>query len=327
MKKTNKGKRLLLVSLCLVLAGLVLGVAALALGAKTQLTVVYPFQIILQDETPQQITEDIAPFTSLDIESNRCAIVLVPSDHYGLSMEYYGQRPVYTVENQDGLLRVRETSEEVITLFEMNFSQPKRDQITLYFPASLVFDAVRLQTRAGDLRLQQVQAKQLDLYTKSGGALLDQLQADNLTLRADYGDLSLENVEAEKTDLQAQAGDITIRSSQLGTAQVTDGYGDIHAEAITSQGLTLTSDTGNVTLSGDLQGATRISLHYGDLTLHTARPLTDYGLQLAASYGTVTVDGQEMPSRYQKEGTFAHTIQMQSDSGDASLTFGGASPV
>lgn len=173
-------------------------------------------------------------------------------------------------------------------------------------------DEVGLELHSGDLHLKGL---------SSAGAM---------KIIANYGDVTLQGLKAKTLDVEAHSGDVKWTDVDGGNACIFDGYGDVVLKDIVTANLKVKGSSGDVILSGLLSGLTEVMAYYGDVGISTSAPAKDYNYTLSVNYGSIYVNGEaalNSDGDYAQKvqvGSFApNTILVESSSGDVDLKFQG----
>lgn len=313
-------KIMLIVALCLVLAGAALfaGVMAknhwdfAALGKGDYETNTYP------------ITED---FRSISIRSDTENIAFRPSEDGGCRVEILEREgKPHGVAVKDGVLCIEEP-EEKWSFFSLSFAEPK---ITVYLPegeyadlfieestgkidvpADFRFDSISLTASTGDVSCQASAAGLLSIETSTGDIRVEDLSAEVLRLTVTTGRVELRSVscegtvevlvstgKSELTDVRCgslisdgSTGDLTMKNlTAAETIAVSRSTGDVRFEACDAGELEIATDTGDV--SGSLRSEKVFIVRSDTGSIHVPETTSGGKCKVTTDTGDIRIEVQ-----------------------------------
>ena len=106
------------------------------------------------------------------------------------------------------------------------------------------------KTTSGDLKLDKLNSRAVELETTSGDIQITQMVAEESVIKASSGDIRLEQVNVSEMVLQNSSGDISWQDGQVQQAQLRTVSGDIELTHLNGQKVELTSVSGDIELDG-----------------------------------------------------------------------------
>ena len=142
--------------------------------------------------------------------------------------------------------------------------------VTITVPGDAKLGKLDLQTSAGQLRLTDIVADDIDIETRAGGAVL-------------------RHVQIGKFDAQAQAGTIVIETAEIDEAQIETRAGGVRmSDAHVEKKLDVNTRAGSVRAEGSFKGDISIETTAGSITFITDLPYSAYRIDPDGNMGRVT---------------------------------------
>lgn len=136
-----------------------------------------------------------------------------------------------------------------------NNSGNGKSNITIYLPSDFVADDVKIEAGAGNINIEELTTKRLDI-------------------NAGAGNISGKNITASQVDLDGGVGDIDFEEVNLSNADIDCGVG-------------------NINLQGYLLGRNKIDCGVGEVDLTLKGSVEDYNIKIDKGLGNVSIDGQK----------------------------------
>ncbi len=283
-----KGKKLLIFSILCIAAGLL---CLLFSGVRGSDDLWLAMDRIGAVERQEKKSVDVTePFTGLSVQEGSADVQLLPSEDGGCRV-VYGESEFSRcrVDVENGTLTVvRETKDRARSgLFSFEDTLP----VSIYLPAGdyealsvttasgdvkasarLGFAEAAIHTGSGDIRLEDLSAKDLNLSSTSGDIRLEDLEAETLSAKTGSGKVKLRGCSAASLKLESSSGDLTVKeSSCAGDGQLRTGSGDIELEDSSFRALDLSTTSGEATLSKTAcSGSVKAETGSGNIRLHRA---------------------------------------------------------
>ena len=280
----NSGKKAaLIIALCLIAAGLVLGGLALAANQFR------PEKLTKQTSSLKEVNYSVdEPFTALDIHGVSGDVRLLPSADGRCRVECMeNEEQTHRVEVRGGTLYVeRQVHQQIGVTFSFGFSE--RDYIHIYLPesdyeklilettsgdadcpADFSFGAANLSATSGDISFRSGVEGALAVSANSGEVEIEGVSPASLSVSATSGNIRVVGVDAGSLSLSATSGDITLENATLsGEGRLKTTSGDQRLEKVSCASLTAESSSGTKRFTDVLaSGELRSDSTSGDLTL------------------------------------------------------------
>ena len=291
-------KKLWFVIVTLLIAGGVLCIVGAALGASGNGFYFGEGGLRMYSNEYSTIKEDnLEEIKNVDITTYSDNINFIPSDHYGLEV-YSRHDSKFTYNINNGNLTINEKATYNFLIFNFNWEP---DHIDIYFPADAEFEIVHLNNATGEIALEGLKAKSLDIKQAAGSvtiknSVFDQMKISNVT-----GDINLTDVKAENVDADCQAG-------------------SIKATGLESNGLKLNLTTGDARISGNFLGNNDINLVTGSVHLTVDGNERDFNRDINVTIGDVKVNGVNS-GRGQINMAAVNNLKISTTTGDINITF------
>ncbi|MGO0060245.1 DUF4097 family beta strand repeat-containing protein [Brevibacillus fluminis] len=151
------------------------------------------------------------PISTLAVETDTTDISVIPSGDADIHVNLGGQiseqqRKVLTFEatqSKDGTLRVNVKKGSV---FSFPFQFDGRLELIISVPPK-AFERIELTSGTGDVKIKNVQAKQLKVETSTGDALAQDSQTQDAAIHTSTGDVKLADLTG-RMDLSTDTGNI-----------------------------------------------------------------------------------------------------------------------
>lgn len=228
---------------------------------------------------------DTGIFTSMDISSDIADIVFVPGESYSVEVIYDEDEgaPVIEVKNQTLMIKPSESRSKYVwfNFFSAGSEEP---QIKIHFPQDAKFQTVKADNNLGDINVNGLKARDVQLSIDSGDLQMGRLTADVLRIETDLGD-------TEGAQLNTNSADIS-------------------------------ADSGDIELSGRLAGVTNVRSAMGDCTIDTQLSKETYAIEAKTAMGDCEVDGMESGGEYHLQNSSAkNRLTLEADAGDLEIHF------
>lgn len=126
---------------------------------------------------------------------------------------------------------------------------------------------LRGKTTSGDLKLQKLNSRAVELESTSGDIKITQMVAEESVIKASSGDIQLRQVNTAEMVLQSSSGDIDWEDGQVQQALMRVVSGDIELTHIGGQKVEIKSSSGNIELDGVRGKNWRVETSSGDVEL------------------------------------------------------------
>ena len=143
-------------------------------------------------------------------------------------------------------------------------------------------DRILLDSQAGDIDINDVHVKTINMTSKAGDIDVNNCQADDLTINTKAGDIDIDNNHIQNIDVKSSAGDF---------------------------------DCDNTMFS-----SLKCELLAGDCTVNGAEDLSGYTYHLETKFGDVDVNGKSYQNKYISQGS-SQSIDMKLKAGDIEINY------
>jgi hypothetical protein len=277
---STTSKKIIIISLCLIILGAILTGLGFLLGGYPGLTISRSGIRASADRVaPYKLQKTkLDPFANADLKMSSYAdLSILPSDDQNYYIEYlldgnYGQ-PSYSIEDQT--FSFHQDNQGIAFLDIGTFDLPNSIQdfyVRLYVPKDKILGI-------------------LQIYSDSGNISISNLMADTADITCEYGDITLKDFTCNSAVLKLDSSNAHIDADKIRTLKCDSEYGDI----------TLLVPKNQDTYSFD------ISVEYGSIQLPA---------DTRAGY---TVNSEEGIEYYKTKGTGDHTVQVTLDSGNVEI--------
>ncbi len=307
----------------------------------------------LREKYPQPYTLEktkLENFSSASICLDYADISILPADDFYLEYRLDGtcQEPDYGV--RDGVFHFQEGSAQRQYTISFNlFGNPVNREpfyLNLYVPADQYFELLTMSVESGNVKLEQISAKEADVTLEYGDLTLEEfsgttlnissesgnteaktITCDDLTVSASYGDFTGGTISVSGSSIfDLESGNLEISSLTAGIFSAENAYGNCDVEHITAERLTCSLESGNLTLKDAAPKQAEVNMEYGDVTLRLADTVSDYSYDLETEYGDLNIDGTQIePDEdgtvlYRKQnGGKKKSIQIHCESGSVTI--------
>lgn len=274
-------KSLIILSVCLIAAGLVLTAASIFVTDFT-----FDFFDAGSTQTTHEITED---FRNIAIRVDTSDVRFFPSMDGTCKVVFTEMKnQLHTVSVQNDTLTIgyadtRHWYEHLFSFGTMSAEiylpnnryttlSMESDTGDLHMPGSFLFSIADVKTDTGDVDWQADLSGRLSVSVDTGNVLLLGLNAGSLELDSDTGDIKIVNTVAFKDiKIEADTGDVTFDKADGESIYVETDTGDVTGTVLTDKTFRTQSDTGRVEIPWDTRGGDCIVFtDTGDIKLSVA---------------------------------------------------------
>lgn len=290
-------KKLILISSCMVVAGVILFGAGMLLGGRPGVVwnksgIESPYS---QNKPYVLKKTKLDKFSNVDIQiASYADIQILPSDDGRFYLEYQLDgdcgEPSCDVRKDTLILKHTENQHQFgINFFYFGSSVLESDikaYVTLYIPEDTEMGNLHVYNDSGDLSMDSLAFGDTELEVSYGNVKLQSMSFGNLEAELESGDFEADDLTARSLLLKNEYGDITLEKAAVQDAEITQESGAMKAYELTSASLTLKSEYGSATLDKLSAETAEFTLESGDLRLDAAE-LTD--LVCKNAYGDVRI--------------------------------------
>lgn len=352
----SRSKKLIVVALACMAAGLVIGGIGFIFGGRPGFYVnasgIHPASSTSTKDYETLEKTKVGAFTSIDIELNNATVKLIPSDGYYLEyrlLKADNGKQTYTVSDDTFTFKGNEgrSNKTFLNFFSTGpvfFGNSESCYFNLYVPEDVYFEHVNIFSASGDVSLCDLKAGELILDLSFGNLQLQKAVADTMDMTLSSGNMDAVSIEAKRLNIEDYFGNITSDSITAGTADISLNSGDLEVENMDCDTLTLNDSFGNITFETFVNQSAEITLNSGDFEAGNAKlvnvdiddsfgnveirfadSLDKYSLDLKTNFGKVYLDGgswsgSNMGEQFISDKGQDNMIVIRCSSGDIELT-------
>ena len=284
----------------------------------------------------------------IEINTSIADVELIPSDSYGVEINYlyWEEAPQYKLE--DGKLYFND-AKCIPNSYSVNFNL--NNTIKVYLPknaplenlevdnssgdvylSSFVAHDMNVTISSGDLTLEQAAAVNAEVDLSSGDSDITDFQVGKMDITCSSGDLDFTNMNAGESllskdityddfSVDASSGDITINGLNSGSISLSDSSGDINCKGLKADRFDTELSSGGISVLRSDLGNIELDSGYGDIDLGLIGSATDYSLDLDTSSGKITVDNKDYDDHLTLDKNGDRKISAELSSGDINISF------
>lgn len=164
-----------------------------------------------------------AIITDIDADLEAADLNICYGDEFMIT-HTFSSKYAPTITTVDGTLTIRQDKplRHVNTL--------KGYCIDIIIPEGTTLNTVDIQAEAGDIDLNNIEGKKLNISTEAGDLDIVNAKFDTCKIDTEAGDVDFENSKIGSVDLSAEAGDIDVESSDIKNMNIRTSAGDINAD-------------------------------------------------------------------------------------------------
>ena len=167
---------------------------------------------------------------------------------------------------EEGYYLKAETNNENVRIKQVNnklfitqkkqdwYKNDERKEIVISIPYEFMFDAVSLEAGAGNVNIDGLSAKKLELGLGAGNVKINKLVVSNETeIEGGAGEIIITDSKLNNMDLDLGVGKVSITSSVTGNSQIDSGIGEVNLNLIGSEEdykILVEKGIGTTTISG-----------------------------------------------------------------------------
>jgi DUF4097 and DUF4098 domain-containing protein YvlB len=186
--------------------------------------------------------------------------------------------------NKHGELSINDNNSDIsIFGFHLRGVNNPNAKITVYLPESFVAEEARIDTGAGVVNIDALNAEYLDI---SAGA----------------GNIKGRNLRANKVKLEGGVGQVSLEQVKFNDANINCGVGNLY-------------------IQGELTGDSKCDCGVGEVRLELVGDVNDYDLDLDSGIGTVRVNGSRIREDNERNPSAANSIEIDGGIGNVIINF------
>lgn len=342
MKKFSK--TILMIATCLVVAGAGFLGVGYALGGSPSFAI-GPEGIVNGTTSVNHSLEKtrIDAFENVKLTVNFGDITIVPSDGYYLEYSLTGDEkgPAYSVDNKTLTFRkIQENAGAVYSFFYSgpvgNVYDPKgNDYLKLYVPEDVYLENVQIvgsdgefvwdgsvktdwlsvDISYGDMKVSDVQGKQIELNSSDGKIEVSNCAAETLKVYNAYGNTILKQVDVQDLTVELSDGKLEMEQIKAENNDIRNYYGSIKGDVLSGNIWNVYQSDGNCRFDeADIQDL-KVESSYGDVELNMLGAEDDYDYDLHSDYGSVRLNGYRRDEEIRIRNKADRVIRVDSSDG------------
>lgn len=191
---------------------------------------------------------------SLDIENSAGELKIMQGETFKVEATKVSEDFEARV-NEEGKLIVSDDHRGFHFLwFNFNGFHNTNSKVTVYIPADFIADEARIDTGAGNVSLEGLQADYLYISAGAGNINGDDITAGDVKIDGGVGNVTLDEVDFTDVDLDCGVGNLNINGKLLGKTKIDCGVGEVELNLSGSTkdyGFDIDSGIGSVKLNGE----------------------------------------------------------------------------
>lgn len=202
--KNSVSKIVVIVALCLVVAGVAVFGVGIALGGHLGFAVNYKDRSTTTSESSFNESEaGVFSFKNLKVDVSAADVTVAYGDDYGISYGFYDDQ-VLKMEAQDDTFVVTSKNED--GFFGVDFLWEESQYVKITVPEGTKLDTIFIHTSAGDIELSEVTCKKLDAKSSAGDVTLTDNRIESGTITSSAGDIKFTDLDTDDLEIHASAG-------------------------------------------------------------------------------------------------------------------------
>ena len=261
----------------LLAVGIISAIAGIAINVLSALT-----GFSLANEDRMDVTENFTDVRSLNIKNITGDLYIKTGDTFRVEGDNVLESFISEVSD-DGTLTIKEMNKHSGFLkFDFNWFKSHKSTITVYLPEDFLAESARIDSGAGDV-------------------IIDALDAESLIINAGVGDIEGNNIYAYEVEIDCGVGDMKLLRARFTDAYINCGIGDME-------------------LGGILLGDSTVRGGIGEVDLELIGSEEDYDIDVDSGIGKVRVNGEKVSKDYQNRSA-EHSLNVNGGIGDITIDF------
>lgn len=319
--KTSR-KTMTIIASCMIVMGIILGVAGLSAGARFTITNTKDgFQVIGPED---RITEEFSlpSFTNIKIDFKDADVEIIPSSEYKLEIKTLkGIEITHEVKNDTLILTSEDQKSGPKFFLNLTLTSTPQPAIKIYVPKDAKFSDISLVNKFGDIRLVEMIVDKMDIYANDGDIVIKDLQSDELTIENGFGDITGSKVKTERLHVEINDGDAEFNGIEAASTVFNNKFGDITFREFTSQELSMKSNDGDIDIQGKLLGNSVIHSSFGDIDLKLSNKESELSYNIRNQFGDISINDNNFEAKATHKANTEHKLDIVSNDGDVQVDF------
>lgn len=213
-----------------------------------------------QAEEYKMLTEEIKPFTNIQMEVADFNIEVVVGDGYTVTYPEETSDMDTKVSVQGDTLKLTQKYKKQFHVFNFDIlsigpfewwssdktNDVEQKKIIVTVPESPALETIEVKQDMGSLTLESLSAEDIKLDMDYGSLTVQEVKAGSITLKNDYGSMLAKNVEFDKIELSLSYGNVDIIDGSLGEAFCSLACGDISFHEVNGAKAEIKMDYGSL---------------------------------------------------------------------------------
>lgn len=266
-----------------------------------------------ENRTPHTINQDhLSRFDSIVMDINDGKSELIPSDHYGVVIQYYGDNNQFESHVDGSTLNITEKSPDDSPLhMNFGFRSESKNTVKIYYPKDISFQKLNIKSSLGDFSASSFKSDKTEvdlsfgkvklsdatcgntiINEKNGDCSLNNISASALVLHNDFGGTALQNITVasnSKSSIIGKNGFIGITNLNGGSLEVNNDFGSVTMKALNLSELKSVMSNGSLCMSGSNIQKSNFENAFGNIQIDT---LISNGSNIQCKNGAVSLSGE-----------------------------------
>jgi hypothetical protein len=226
-----------------------------------------------------EFSQKFSGVEALNIENSAGELILMTGDDFRVEATYVSKSFIAEVTGNN-TLTIKDRRTFIFDWFDSGF---EKTNITIYLPEDFV-------------------AREASLDTGAGSVTIDGLNARKLIINAGAGNIKASDLTAEDVNIDGGVGNITITDARFKDADINSGVGNLRFEGV---------------LDGDCE----VDCGVGKVDFELDAIREDYSFDIDAGIGAVRINGEKISKEYKSRGNTGKTIKIDGGVGDVNIDF------
>lgn len=228
-----------------------------------------------------EFTDVFKDVRSLEVSNSTGKLLILEGDTFKVEAENVSENFQAKVSN-NGTLKVSDDNNGINFLwFHSKGSKNPNTKITVYLPKEFSAEEIKLNTGAGNVKIEGVQTKYLQLKAGAGNTTGSNIIAEKVKIEGGVGNVNFENINFTDSDFDCGIGNLTVQGVLLGKNKFDAGVGDV-----------------NLYLIGDMD---------------------DYDIKVDAGVGNIRLNGERISREYRNNNNSSNSIDIDGGVGNVTI--------
>lgn len=226
-------------------------------------------------------TETFTEVRNLDIDNSTGKLIIRPGDSF--KVEAVNVSDSFEARVTDsGTLKISDNRHDFQFFFFHfgGFNNPN-SKITVYLPADFMAEEANINSGAGSVSIEQLNAERLTISAGAGSISGDYISGSRVKIEGGVGSISLKNVNFSDADLQC-------------------GVGSVH-------------------IDGVIKGRSQVNSGIGDVVLNLKGNAEDYNMNVNSGIGAITLNGMKLHDNYKSDYDASNSIKIDGGIGKVEI--------